>query len=114
AKLRVFWSRALPTVTVTLALDPVIEPVLSFCPTRPPAPIAVKVEPFTLPLRTWTLLMVPELSPATAPRKYLLSPPVIVTFAKLRLRTVAGEPPTEVMKGNRPNEFPRPALEGAV
>ena len=51
----------------------------------------VNVKPFTLPLEHVDVADRPGIVPATAPRKYgCRRRPVMVTFAKLRLRTVAG------------------------
>ena len=46
-----------------------------------------------MPLSTWTLLMVPRFSPASAPMNVGL-PAVMLTSARLMLRTVAPLPIT--------------------
>ena len=56
--------------------------------------------PFTLPLRTATLLMVPALVPASAPMNWTSALAVMLTLARLRLRTTPEAP----MNGNSPTE----------
>src|SRR6185295_10838574 len=61
----------LPTVTVTLALDPVIVPAtlgprFPFWPTSPPAMTPTRLRPLTVPVAV-TLLTVPAFEPATTP-----------------------------------------------
>src|SRR5262245_1587124 len=78
---------ASPTLTVAAELE--FSTRLLFCPTSPPAMTPVSDPPLTVPLSTWTLLIVPLFSPATTPRIVGLPVPVMVTLARLRLRTVA-------------------------
>src|SRR5262245_6432333 len=57
-------DRELASPTLTAAAEVEFSTSHLFCPTSPPAMTPVSDPPLTVPLSTWTLLMVPRFSPA--------------------------------------------------